>query len=173
VVVVGAGPAGCELAGSLIELMHRAVARDFKQLDRAQCRVVLLDAVDRVLPAMAADLSADAAAYLQRAFGHPSRSRLTSYADLVAYLTTLDGLEVGQDPAVVPVPLRRRDLLAQCDGLLEQLGWDDERGRAFLATQLGASSRRQLSDSQLLQFNMLLEGALIEARSDGVPPPGP
>lgn len=113
------------------------------------------------------------AAYLQRAFGHPSRSRLTSYADLVAYLTTLDGLEVGQDPAVVPVPLRRRDLLAQCDGLLEQLGWDDERGRAFLATQLGASSRRQLSDSQLLQFNMLLEGALIEARSDGVPPPGP
>ena len=67
VVVVGAGPAGCELAGSLIELMHRAVARDFKQLDRAQCRVILLDAVDRVLPAMAADLSADAAAYLQRA----------------------------------------------------------------------------------------------------------
>jgi NADH dehydrogenase len=67
VVVVGAGPAGCELAGSLIELMHRAVERDFKQLDRAQCRVILLDAVDRVLPAMAADLSADAAAYLQRA----------------------------------------------------------------------------------------------------------
>jgi NADH:ubiquinone reductase (H+-translocating) len=32
VVVVGAGPAGCELAGSLIELMHRAVQRDFKQL---------------------------------------------------------------------------------------------------------------------------------------------
>ena len=59
VVVVGAGPAGCELAGSLIELMHRAVERDFKQLDRAQCRVILLDAVDRVLPAMAANLSAD------------------------------------------------------------------------------------------------------------------
>jgi len=67
VVVVGAGPAGCELAGSLIELMHRAVERDFKQLDRAQCRVILLDAVDRVLPAMAAKLSADAAAYLERA----------------------------------------------------------------------------------------------------------
>ncbi len=67
VVVVGAGPAGCELAGSLIELMHRAVERDFKQLDRAQCRVILLDAVDRVLPAMAANLSRDAAAYLERA----------------------------------------------------------------------------------------------------------
>lgn len=109
-------------------------------------------------------------AYLQRAFGHPSRSRLTSYADLMAYLTTLEGLEAGQDPAAVPVPLRRRDLLAQGEVLLEQLGWDGERGRAFLAAELGASSRRQLSDSQLLQFNMLLEGALIEARSGGVSP---
>jgi NADH dehydrogenase len=63
-VVVGAGPAGCELAGSLIELMHRSVRCDFKQLDPADCRVVLVDAVDRVLPTMHPDLSADAARYL-------------------------------------------------------------------------------------------------------------
>ena len=102
------------------------------------------------------------AEYLQRAFGHPSRSRLTTYADLVAYLTTLEGLQPGQEPPAVPVPLRRRDLLAQSDGLLLQLGWDGERGRQLLEKELGASSRRQLSDSQLLQFNMLLEGALID-----------
>jgi NADH dehydrogenase len=64
VVVVGAGPAGCELAGSLVELMHRAVRRDFKQLHQADCRVILVDLVDRVLPTMAAPLSAAAAAYL-------------------------------------------------------------------------------------------------------------
>ena len=63
-VVVGAGPAGCELAGSLIELMHRSVRRDFKQLAATECRVVLVDAVDRVLPTMHPDLSAAAAAYL-------------------------------------------------------------------------------------------------------------
>ena len=62
--VVGAGPAGCELAGSLIELMRRSVRRDFKQLDPADCRVVLVDAVDRVLPTMHPDLSAAAARYL-------------------------------------------------------------------------------------------------------------
>ncbi|MCS5691237.1 NAD(P)/FAD-dependent oxidoreductase [Cyanobium sp. FGCU-6] len=67
VVVVGAGPAGCELAGSLIELMHRAVRRDFKQLRREDCRVVLVDPVERVLPTMAAPLSAAAAAHLQGA----------------------------------------------------------------------------------------------------------
>lgn len=65
-VVVGAGPAGCELAGSLIELMHSAVQRDFKQLEVEGCRVVLVDAVDRVLPTMHPQLSAAAAAYLER-----------------------------------------------------------------------------------------------------------
>ncbi|WP_216899977.1 NAD(P)/FAD-dependent oxidoreductase [Synechococcus sp. CCY 9618] len=67
VVVVGAGPAGCELAGSLIELMHRAIRRDFKQLDHHLCRVVLVDAVERVLPTMHPKLSAAAAGHLERA----------------------------------------------------------------------------------------------------------
>ena len=67
VVVVGAGPAGCELAGSLIELMDRAVRRDFKQLRRDDCRVVLVDPVARVLPTMAVPLSAAAAGHLEAA----------------------------------------------------------------------------------------------------------
>ena len=67
VVVVGAGPAGCELAGSLVELMHRAVQRNFKQLRQDDCRVVLVDLVERVLPTMAAPLSAAAATYLEAA----------------------------------------------------------------------------------------------------------
>ena len=67
VVVVGAGPAGCELAGSLIELIHRAVRRDFKQLRQQDCRVILVDLVDRVLPTMAPQLSAAAAGHLQGA----------------------------------------------------------------------------------------------------------
>lgn len=67
VVVVGAGPAGCELAGSLIELMHSAVRRDFKQLRQADCAVLLVDLVDRVLPAMAPELSSVAARYLEGA----------------------------------------------------------------------------------------------------------
>jgi len=112
------------------------------------------------------------AEYLQRAFGHPSRSRLTTYADLMAYLTTLEGLQPGLEPAAVPVPLRRLDLLAQSDALLLQLGWDGERGRQLLEKALGASSRRQLSDAQLLQFNMLLEGALIDTTAGAEAQPG-
>lgn len=104
--------------------------------------------------------------YLQRAFGHPSRSRITTYNDLAGYLRSLEGFAPGTDPASAPVPLRRRDLLSQCDQLLAQLGWEASRGRSFLSEQLGASSRSQLSDAQLLAFNMLLEGELINAPPD-------
>jgi len=65
VVVVGAGPSGCELAGSLIELMRHALERDFKQLDIADCQVILVDPGDRVLRAMHPSLSAAAGKHLR------------------------------------------------------------------------------------------------------------
>ena len=99
--------------------------------------------------------------YLQRAFGHPSRNRLTAFTDLVAYLRALRGLASGSSPETAPVPLRRRDLLSQCDQLLASLGWDPQRGRQLLEQSFQLSSRQQLSDEQLLEFNMLLESELI------------
>lgn len=101
--------------------------------------------------------------YLQRAFGHPSRNRLTSYADLLAYLRAIEALGSPADPADAAVPMRRQDLLSQCDALLRQLGWPRERARQFLESQLQVSSRQQLSDQDLLQFNLLLEGELLAA----------
>ena len=105
--------------------------------------------------------------FLQRAYGHPSRSRITSYTDLKAYLDALEGLTPGAEPASSPVPLRRRDLLAQSDQLLVALGWKGEQARQFLEQQLGATSRQQLNDSKLLHFNMLLESELLERDPTG------
>jgi len=103
--------------------------------------------------------------YLQRAFGHPSRSRITSYTDLLAYVRALRLLPMDSTPQSAPVPLRRRDLLSQCDELLASLRWDASRGRQLLEEQFQLTSRQQLSDEQLLQFNMLLEEQLINAGS--------
>ena len=66
VAVIGAGPTGCELAGSLIDLMRHAIERDFKQLRPQDCRVLLVDPGDRVLRAMHPSLSEAAGSYLQR-----------------------------------------------------------------------------------------------------------
>ncbi|MEB3260331.1 MAG: NAD(P)/FAD-dependent oxidoreductase [Cyanobacteriota bacterium] len=57
VVVVGGGPTGCELAGSLIALMQDATRTLFRQLKPEDCRVTLVDPGDRVLRAMHPSLS--------------------------------------------------------------------------------------------------------------------
>jgi NADH dehydrogenase len=49
-VVVGAGPTGVELAGTLGELAHHTLRRDFRRIDTRQATVVLVEGVDRVLP---------------------------------------------------------------------------------------------------------------------------
>lgn len=99
--------------------------------------------------------------YLQRAYGHPSRSRLTSYGDLVAYLNAVRQFEAPANPADVAVPIRRGDLLAMSDQLLAQLGWDATSGREVLETHFQRTSRQQLNDEELLSFNMILEGELV------------
>jgi hypothetical protein len=112
------------------------------------------------------------AAYLQRCFGHPSRDRITVYADLIAYLQAIETLEPGCDPATAAVPLRRADLLEQCNLLLQQLGWDGSMGRSFLEKQMGVSSRQQLKDADLLRFNMLLEEETLRVTAEGPVAPG-
>ena len=57
VVIVGAGPSGCEMAGAVSELMQWALKNAFKQLDPAKTRIVLVDPGDRLLRAMPEKLS--------------------------------------------------------------------------------------------------------------------
>jgi NADH dehydrogenase len=65
-VVVGAGPTGVELAGALAEIAHETIPRDFRLVDTTTARIVLVEAADRVLPAMDAKCSAGAAASLEQ-----------------------------------------------------------------------------------------------------------
>ena len=109
------------------------------------------------------------AVYLQRAFGHPSRNRLTNYSDLQAYLVVLAGLGAGSEAATAAVPLRRSELLTQCEALLAQLGWNADQGRALLERELQVASRQQLNDQQLLHFNMLLESEMLAALPSQAP----
>ena len=99
--------------------------------------------------------------YLERAFGHGSRHRLTRFNDLVAYLKRLRELSAGSDPQQTSVPLRRSDLVNQSDEILQRLNWKQEQAREFLHQNFQATSRQQLSDEQLLTFNMLLEEQLV------------
>jgi NADH dehydrogenase len=49
-VVVGGGPTGVELAGALGEMSRFTLARDFRNIDPALARVILIEAGPRILP---------------------------------------------------------------------------------------------------------------------------
>ncbi len=65
-VVVGGGPTGVEYAGALSELIHRVLTQDYPELDMRTVRVILVEALDRVLAAFRPSLSADARRRLER-----------------------------------------------------------------------------------------------------------
>jgi len=50
IVVVGGGPTGVEMAGSLAELSHRVLKNDFRHIDPTQAKVHLIEAGPKLLP---------------------------------------------------------------------------------------------------------------------------
>jgi NADH:ubiquinone reductase (H+-translocating) len=56
-VIVGGGPTGVELAGTIAELARVTLPQEFRRIDTRQARIVLIEAGPRVLPAFAEDLS--------------------------------------------------------------------------------------------------------------------
>lgn len=56
-VVVGGGPTGVELAGAIADVSRTAMQGDFRRIDPAKARIILLEAAPRVLTAFSEDLS--------------------------------------------------------------------------------------------------------------------
>jgi NADH dehydrogenase len=75
-VIIGAGPTGVELAGTIAELAHDTLPPDFRNIDTNTARVVLIEAGSRVLAGFPDELSAYAQRSLESlgvevAFGQP------------------------------------------------------------------------------------------------------
>jgi NADH dehydrogenase len=56
-VVIGGGATGVEMAGAIAELARAALSRDFRNVDSAEARIVLIEAGPRLLPAFPPMLS--------------------------------------------------------------------------------------------------------------------
>ncbi|MBY8870559.1 NAD(P)/FAD-dependent oxidoreductase [Micromonospora sp. PLK6-60] len=91
--VVGGGPTGVEMAGQIAEIAHRALPGQYRRIDPRQARIVLLDAVDRVLPTFDPRLSAKAERRL-RAIGVDVRlgARVVGLDALGVTYETADGI---------------------------------------------------------------------------------
>jgi NADH:ubiquinone reductase (H+-translocating) len=64
-VVVGAGPTGVEMAGQIAELARSTLRGEFRSIDSGESRVLLVEALDRVLTSFPPSLSRKAARSLE------------------------------------------------------------------------------------------------------------
>ena len=65
-VVIGGGPTGVELAGTLAEIARHAMNHEFRNIDPRQSRILLIEGGPRVLPAYSEELSRKAEEQLRR-----------------------------------------------------------------------------------------------------------
>ena len=114
--VVGGGPTGVELAGALGEMSRFTLARDFRNIDPALARVILIEAGPRILPSF------------------PESLARRAMRDLEAL-----GVQVWTSSPVTRIDAERRRGRARA-----HRGGDDAlgRGRAGLAARQGARPRR-------------------------------
>jgi NADH dehydrogenase len=114
-IIVGGGPTGAEFAGALTELIRGPLAKDFPGLDFREVRVILLEAVDGLLPGQPERLRAYALARLSRmgveVHLRATVSRITREAVLLK-----DGSSVPGETVVWTAGVRG-DPLAQAWGL--------------------------------------------------------
>src|SRR5437763_14228690 len=59
-VVIGGGPTGVELAGTLAEIARKVLENEFRSIDPKRTRIILLEGGPRILPAYSEDLSQSA-----------------------------------------------------------------------------------------------------------------
>lgn len=107
-VIIGAGPTGVELAGTIAELAHDTLRGDFRNIDTRSARVILVEAGPRILAGFTEDLSAYAERALARLgvevkLGQPvSECRAEGIVlggELLAARTTLWAAGVAASPA--------------------------------------------------------------------------
>jgi len=65
IVIVGGGPTGVELAGAFAELTRTVLNRDFRNIDPAQARIILLEGAPCILSHLPPDLSQSAKRQLE------------------------------------------------------------------------------------------------------------
>lgn len=63
--VIGGGPTGVELAGAISEIAHKTLMKDFRKIDPAKAKVILIEAANRILSTYENSLSEKAKSSLE------------------------------------------------------------------------------------------------------------
>src|SRR6478736_9512923 len=93
-VLVGGGPTGVELGGALGEIAHDTLRRDFRSIRSGEARIILVEAMDRILPPYPPDRSASPQRQLERlGVQVRTRTRVVDLDESGVRVTGPDGAE--------------------------------------------------------------------------------
>jgi NADH dehydrogenase len=153
-VVVGGGPTGVELAGALAEISRHSLRGEFRRMDPAEARILLVEGLPRILTAWPEDLSERARRDLARR-GVEVRTQ--------AMVTSIDdhGLSIGDERIGARTVLWAAGV--QASPLGRALGAPlDRAGRVRVTPQLTLPGRD----------DVFVVGDLASVEVDGRPVPG-
>jgi NADH dehydrogenase len=152
-VVVGAGPTGVEMAGTLAEIARHTLKGEFRRIDPARARVILVEATARVLPPYPPDLSEHARRSLD-ALGVTVRTG--------AMVTGVDatGVQLGGERIAARTIVWAAGVAAS--PLFRALGRVDRAGRVKVEPDLTVPGHREV----------FVAGDLASLEQDGRPVPG-
>ena len=179
-VVVGGGPTGVELAGAIAEIARDALKSEFRHIDPAASRIVLVEAGPRILPTFPDRLAADAARRLAR-YGVVVMTG-AKVVDIDATGVTLEDSRIAAATVLWAAGVRAAPLLADLPGE------HDRAGRARVGPDLSLPGHPEIfviGDGAALDGPPIpgiapaakqmgaYVGGVIARRLSGRPPPGP
>jgi NADH dehydrogenase len=127
-VIVGGGPTGVELAGTLAEIARHTLKREFRRIDPTSARIWLVEAGSRVLPNFPGELSTAALRQLENLGVRVALSRPITRVDA-------EGVAIGDEPLVARTVLWAAGVAASPLG--GALGAEvDRAGRVVVAPDL-------------------------------------
>ncbi|MEL6341946.1 MAG: NAD(P)/FAD-dependent oxidoreductase [Myxococcota bacterium] len=119
--IIGAGPTGVELAGSVIDIAQKTLARDFRHFDPKQTRVILVEGAERVLPPYPETLSAKARKQLEDLGVEVRTGTLVTHLDEYG-VTLKDGTQIATRTVLWGAGVKANPLLKTLDVALGKGG---------------------------------------------------
>lgn len=153
-VIIGAGPTGVELAGTLSEIARRSLVKDFRAIDPRRARVILIEGLPRVLPNYPEDLSESAKQQLEK---------LGVEVRLNTRVTSVEAGKVHLGDTVLPAAVTIWAAGVAASPLGKMLGQTDKHGRVPVGPDLTVAGQK----------NVFVIGDMAEAKDEsGKPLPG-
>ncbi len=135
-VIVGGGPTGVELAGAIGEMSRFTLAKDFRNIDAAAARVILIESGPRILSMFSETLAAHAARDLEQLGVQVWTSSMVTKIDA-------DGVEVGSERILSATVLWAAGV--QASPLGKDAGLEvDQQGRVVVEPDLSLKGHRNV-----------------------------